>query len=70
MADTFDAVLWPSMDFFQGTKVSKTALPICPRIDYIFHTEQLSVKSAAVLSKQIGDHLPVVAELSLHSVLN
>ena len=65
MADTFDDVLWPNMDFFQGTKVSKTALPIRPRIDYIFHTEQLSVKSATVLSQQIGDHLPVVAELRI-----
>jgi len=58
------------MDFFQGTKISKTALPIRPRIDYIFHTEQLSVKSATVLSQRIGDHLPVVAELAFCDMEN
>jgi len=70
MTGTFDDVLWPSMDFFQGTKISKTALPVRPRIDYIFHTEQLSVKSATVLSQRIGDHLPVVAELAFCDMEN
>lgn len=70
MAETFDDVLWPSMDFFHGTKISKTPLPIRPRIDYIFHTEQLSVKSATVLSQHIGDHLPVVAELAFCDMEN
>lgn len=64
MTGTFDDVLWPSMDLFHGTKISKTPLPIRPQIDYIFHTEQLSVKSAAVLSLHIGDHLPVIAQFA------
>jgi len=70
MAGSFDDVLWPNRDFFRGTKISSIPLPIRPRIDYIFHSEQLAVKSAAVLSRHIGDHLPVVAEFSLRSVLN
>ncbi|TRZ87713.1 MAG: hypothetical protein D4R88_09050 [Methanosarcinales archaeon] len=65
MTDAFDDALWPSMEYFHGTKTSKSGLPIIPRIDYIFHTEQLSVKSAAVLPQHIGDHLPVMAEIRI-----
>ncbi len=68
MTRSFDDVLWPSWDFFRGTKISKIPLPIRPRIDYIFHSGELSVKAAVVLDQTIGDHLPVVTEFSLHSV--
>ncbi len=61
MTRDFNDSLWPCKDFFIGTKKSKYALPISPRIDYLFHSENVLVKFKAVLSKRIGDHLPVIA---------
>ena len=61
---TFRDALWPTKYFFYGTKKSKYALPFSPRIDYLFHTENVMVRSAAVLSRQIGDHLPITAEFT------
>lgn len=65
MNKSFNDALWPSVDFFKGTKISKYNLPIGLRIDYLFSSENVSVSSAAVLSQPIGDHLPVAAKLSL-----
>ena len=65
MDKAFNDALWPSADFFKGTKISKYNLPVGLRIDYLFNSENVSVSSAAVLPQSIGDHLPVAASLSL-----
>ena len=63
MGRRYADVLWPSMDYFTGTYMM-VKFPVKPRIDYIFHSEGLSVRSAGVIKEGAGDHWPVWAKIS------
>lgn len=56
----FDDALWPSRDFFEGT-YRKLKFPLKPRIDFLFHTENMKVREARVIRHTAGDHYPVRA---------
>ncbi len=49
-----------SGNFFSGT-YWKIALPIKPRVDFLFHSGELDTRSAKVADIRTGDHFPVVA---------
>jgi len=73
----FDDALWPSMDYLAGTKLKAQRaldpsghskgldLPLNPRIDYIFHSENIACLKAEVIRQTAGDHYPVRAVLGL-----
>jgi len=58
-----DALLG-SGQYFVGT-YWKISSPIRPRVDFIFHSRQITVLDAAVLPISTGDHLPVTATIAL-----
>lgn len=73
----FDDALWPSLDYFAGTKLKAERaldpsgqskgpqLPFNPRIDYIFHSENIDCLKAEITRQTAGDHYPVGAVLGL-----
>jgi len=64
MNGRFKDALWPSVDYFKGS-YSKSPLPLPPRLDYIFHTEDLVCTSSGIASRPAGDHHPVEAVFGL-----
>ncbi len=62
MERRYKDVLWPSLEYFAGT-YTMVKFPIKPRIDYIFCSEGVKVRSARVVRQGGGDHYPVWAEL-------
>lgn len=60
----FEDALWLTMDNFTGTYL-KLDFPIRPRIDYLFHSADISVAEAAVVRDSAGDHYPVRARMIL-----
>ncbi|MDP3029151.1 MAG: hypothetical protein Q8O04_06600 [Deltaproteobacteria bacterium] len=79
MGRDFDDALWPSLDYFVGTKIKaeraldpsghnkSLELPLNPRIDYIFHSENIDCLKAEVIRQTAGDHYPIRAVLGLRS---
>lgn len=77
MNGEYEDALWPSIDYFRGTKMkvnevlssprspANLGLKIRPRIDYIFHSENIDCLDAEIIKKTAGDHYPVRAVLSL-----
>lgn len=80
MNRSFNDALWPSMDYFVGTKLKtikalgfpkddsvrkELTLPINPRLDYLFHSENIDCLEAEVIQETAGDHYPVRAVLGL-----
>lgn len=60
----FEDALWPSAAFFKGSYVD-SPLPVNPRIDFIFHSPNLSSRDGAVHDLTTGDHVPVSAVITL-----
>jgi len=56
----FEDAFWPSFEYLTGTYF-KIDFPLRPRIDYIFHSDALSVLRAEVVKHSAGDHFPVKA---------
>jgi endonuclease/exonuclease/phosphatase family metal-dependent hydrolase len=50
--------------FVSGT-YKKIHSPIKPRIDYIFHSPDINVKSFKIIRQTPGDHFPVIADISI-----
>ena len=51
--------LWPSWNFFSGTKRIRSSFLPNPRIDYLFHSLHLSCVEARVINHTAGDHYPI-----------
>lgn len=62
----YDDALLQSDDYLRGT-YKKLALPVQPRIDFIFHSRNIQSKGGAVIKEGDGDHFPVRAILLLLS---
>jgi endonuclease/exonuclease/phosphatase family metal-dependent hydrolase len=61
-----DDALWPSFDYFKGS-YRHFNFPLKPRIDYIFHSENIKCLSAEIINKTAGDHYPIWAVLQPES---
>ena len=62
----YDDALLESKDYFSGT-YKKLALPVQPRIDFIFHSRNIECREGAVIKEGDGDHFPVRATLFLRT---
>ena len=62
MGRQYEDALWPTFDYFAGT-YTDVNFPLKPRIDYIFCSTGVKVRSAGVIRKSAGDHYPVWAEI-------
>lgn len=62
----YDDALLQSDDYLRGT-YKKLALPVQPRIDFIFHSRNIQCQEGAVIKEGDGDHFPVRATLFLLS---
>ncbi len=60
MGKVFKNTLGASSDYFTGTYM-KSSLPIEPRIDYIFHSQDINCGDSSVIRDSAGDHYPVRA---------
>ena len=60
----FRDALWPSLAYFTNS-YKELGFPLKPRIDYIFHSPDLSPVDGGVIRIGPGDHYPVWAELTL-----
>ena len=58
MGQRYRDALWPTLDYFTGT-YTKVNFPVTPRIDYLFCSGGVKVRSAEVIRKSEGDHYPV-----------
>lgn len=58
----YNDVLAGSGDYLSGT-YWRVGGAILPRVDFIFHSADLSVADAQVIREKAGDHFPVYAEL-------
>ncbi len=80
MTRSFDDALWPSMDYFVGTKLKtnkalglpednsvteELTLPLNPRLDYLFHSENIDCLEADIIQETAGDHYPIRAVLGM-----
>ncbi|MDM8542156.1 endonuclease/exonuclease/phosphatase family protein [Desulfococcaceae bacterium HSG9] len=64
MDRVYDDALLNSKDYLSGT-YKKLALPVQPRIDFIFHSRNIWCLEGAVVKEGDGDHFPVMATLLL-----
>ena len=64
MGQHFEDVLWLTADSLTGTYI-KLNFPLRPRIDYLFHSEDIRAVEAAVVRDSAGDHYPVRARMLL-----
>jgi len=56
----FEDAFWPSTAFFKGSYLD-SPFPLNPRIDYIFHSPDMSARDGRVHDVTTGDHVPVSA---------
>lgn len=62
MTSRYIDALFPSLEFFHGT-YKDVAFPLKPRVDYIFHSQDIATTEARVLESPTGDHRAVMAQL-------
>ncbi len=64
MGKSYADALWFKTDYLTAT-YREVSFPVKPRIDYIFHSGEMTCRSASVIKQGGGDHYPVRAVLDI-----
>lgn len=64
ISNQFNDALWPSVDFFRGT-YPKFPFFIKPRVDHLFHSENIDCLDSSIIRLILGDHYPIQATFRL-----
>ena len=64
MNERFRDALWPTLWFFSPTYRRMNSW-VSPRIDYIFHSDEVKREEARIFRRTVGDHYPVYARFRL-----
>lgn len=60
-----DALRHRPWRYFSGTYWKLPQVPFTPRIDFLYHSADLRVRTAHVLQHKVSDHYPILAVLTL-----